>query len=197
MIQYNKRQRKSTTAAGSLGARLRVARAQHKLTLEELSTMAGVSKAMLSQIEQDKVNPTVAVILKVAKALNVGIADLVDAPQPHSIQQVIRAGDERYTFPAEDGCRIRTLTPLSLEKSLEFYRITFEPGSSLESDPHFPGTEEFLHMAKGKLEVQSEDQCEKLSVGDSIHYRADVDHTLRNVGRGTAEAYLIVRYQNA
>ena len=178
-----------------LGSRLRVLRKGRKLTQDQLSRMAGVSKAMLSQIEQDKVNPTVAVVLKVAGALQVTVGELVDVAARQDILRTIYSREKAYTFRSDHQCTIRTLSPLSLEKAIEFYRLTLEPGGELVSEPHFPGTEEMLHVAKGRLAVTSGDETGQVGKGDSIHYRADLPHALRNVGKGRAEVYMIVRYR--
>ena len=183
MRKENKNPKKPPAPArpAHIGQRLRKLRSARRLTLEQLSRMAGVSPAMLSQIEQQKVNPTVAVMLKIADALQLAVAELI--------------ADKHYTFRSDPLCTIRTLSPLSLEKSIEFYRLTLAPRGELASEPHFPGTEEFLHVARGRLAVASGGQTMELGKGDSIHYRGDVPHALRNVGKGQTEVYLIVRYR--
>ena len=178
-----------------LGQQLHTRRKARHLTLEQLSALAGVSKAMLSQIEQNKINPTVAIILKISDALNVGIAELIDEPSPQHILRVIHETDEHYTFCKDERCEIRTLSPLSLEKSIEFYRLRLEAGGSLRSESHFAGTEEFLHVARGKFLITSGKETQTAIKGDSVHYRADVTHCLENKAKGLAEAYLIVRYR--
>ena len=177
------------------GRNLKSLRTAQKLTLDQLSGLPGFSKAMLSQIEQDKVNPTVAVMLRIATALQVTIGDLLDIPEPHCIIKVIREDDDSYTFRSDKTCYFRTLSPLSLEKNIEFYHLKLEPGGELTSEPHFPGTEEILYLSRGCLRLTSGDQEAHLHKGDSIHYRADVPHALKNTGRGTCELFIVVRYR--
>ena len=179
------------------GGRLRALRTSRSLTLEQLSAAAGVSKAMLSQIEQDKVNPTVAVMLKIATALDLSISDLVDAPHRSNIMRIVPASDDRYTFRADPACTIRTLSPLNMEKNIEFYRITLEHGAAMASESHFPGTEEFLFVSKGRLRVITGEEQAEIGRGDSVHYRADVPHSIENIGRGRVEAYMIAHYRGA
>ena len=178
------------------GIKLKALRTARGLTLTQLSKLAGVSKAMLSQIEQNKVNPTVAVMLKIANALRIGIGELIESPGAPSIFRVIPSSDKTYDFRSDEHCTIRTLSPLSLEKDIEFYQLKLEPGGMLSSEPHYPGTEEFLHLTRGKLEVTSGEQTVEIKKGDSIHYRADLPHCLRNTGKGPVEAYMIVRYRS-
>lgn len=197
MARHNKQSKKNSPPSQHcrLGGSVRALRKDRRLTLAQLSQMAGVSKAMLSQVEQDKVNPTVAVMIKISNALRVSVGELLDDQQAHNIIRTILHSEDLYTFRSDDACNIRTLSPLELEKTVEFYRITLEPDGEMASEAHFPGTEEILHLAKGRLEVISGGQSVTLSKGDSIHYRADVPHCLRNCGRGRAEAYMIVRYR--
>jgi transcriptional regulator with XRE-family HTH domain len=177
-----------------LGSQLRTYRSARGLTLEQLSQAAGVSIAMLSQIEQGKINPTVAIMLKISDALDVGVAELIDDSAPRNILRLIPANDEHYTFRKDNLCEIRTLSPLNLEKNIEFYRLLLEVKGELNSESHFLGTEEFLYAAKGRFAVTSGGESASLSRGDSIHYRADIPHSIQNVGKGQAEAFLIVRY---
>ncbi|MBN2211072.1 MAG: helix-turn-helix transcriptional regulator [Sedimentisphaerales bacterium] len=179
-----------------IGGRLKTRRTARKLSLEQLAGMSGVSKAMLSQIEQNKVNPTLVVILKIVDALQITLEDLVGTPQRNNILRVIPAADKHYTYRADEQTTLRTLSPISLEKSIEFYRILLETGGELISEAHFPGTEEFLYLARGKLQVTSGAQTAIINKDDSVHYRADVTHVLKNIGKGTLEAYLVVWYKN-
>lgn len=194
MSKRNKLSKKSGPRQAHLGTRLKSLRQQRKLTLDQLSRIADVSKAMLSRTEQGKVNPTVVVMLRIAQALQISISDLLEMPEKQAILRKIPSDEKSYTFRSDPLCNIRTLSPLDLEKSIEFYRITLEPTGKLDSEPHFPGTEEILYLAKGRLEITSGDQTIKVNKGDSVHYRTDAHHSIRNVGKSQADAYMIVRY---
>jgi transcriptional regulator with XRE-family HTH domain len=178
------------------GQTLKSRRLSKGLNLEQLSHLSGVSKAMLSQVEQNKVNPTLVVMLKIVDALQMDLADVLKRKSRSNIFRIIPADEEHYIFRSDNLCTIRTLNPLSLEKSIEFYKITFEANGRIMSEPHYPGTEEFLHLAGGRLEVSSGHQKTILRKGDSIHYRADVPHGLKNLSKSRAEAFIVVRYQN-
>lgn len=58
--------------------RLREIRAEHGVTLRELSARSGVAKSSLEAMESDRPNPSLQTLRRVAKALNVQIADLID-----------------------------------------------------------------------------------------------------------------------
>ena len=178
-----------------IGRRVRAARKRAGLSLDALARTSGVSKAMLSQIEQNKANPTVAVIYKVARALNLEVSDLVGQVHPRRHFNVIRATDQRYLFSSNERCTVRTLSPLWLEKDLEFYEIVLKPNGLLESEPHFRSTEEFVTVARGRIRLTSAEQSVILRKGDSAHYSADVPHSLSNLNRTPSVVYLVVKYR--
>jgi len=91
--------------------------------------------------------------------------------------------------------RIRTLSPLHLEKDVELYEIQLQAGGALRSAPHFAGTREFLTVQKGQVRVESAADRDRLSAGDSATYRADVPHAIVNAGRGETVVFLAVIYR--
>ncbi|HXC93505.1 MAG TPA: helix-turn-helix transcriptional regulator, partial [Geobacteraceae bacterium] len=57
----------------NIGQKIRKLRKERRLTLQYLSDLSGLSKPLLSQIENELVIPPIATLLKIAKALKVGI----------------------------------------------------------------------------------------------------------------------------
>jgi mannose-6-phosphate isomerase-like protein (cupin superfamily) len=149
---------------------------------------------MLSQIERWEANPTLAVAYRIAEAFGVKLGELVDSAAGPPKIRVIRSSDDRHLFRDDGQCRIRTLSPLHLEKDVEFYELMLKARGVLESAPHFEGTREFLTVEKGALRVVSGDESCDLGRGDSAQYAADVPHRIENVGRGEAVAFLVDIY---
>lgn len=164
-------------------------------TLEQLSAACGVSRSMLSQIERNQVNPTLVVTLRIAQAFGISLGRLLNLPDTASSIDVIRAEDKTFHFRRTGDVSIRTLSPLNLEKDVEFYELVLKPGGELKSAPHFGGAREILTVNQGNLRVVSgEEECE-LKTGDSAHYAADVPHLIANTGRTDATAFLVVIYR--
>lgn len=149
---------------------------------------------MLSQIERNEANPTLAVTVRIAQAFGMSLGELVESPQASSSIHVIRGDDREYHYRSDRNCSIRTLSPLHLEKDVEFYELELRPGSELKSAAHFEGTREFLTVQRGTLRVSSGDEIVDIVKGDSASYRADVEHCIENTGRATAQAFLVVIY---
>ena len=178
-----------------LGGRVKHLRGSRGWSLESLATASGVSRSMLSQIEREAANPTLAVTLRIARAFGLALGELLEMPGAASTVTVIRADDNAYHYRSDKDCRIRTLSPLNLEKDVEFYEVRLQPGGALRSSPHFEGTREFLTLQKGRLRIESGNDSEEVNPGDSASYRADVPHALVNTGKTEAVVFLIVIYQ--
>lgn len=183
--------------ANHLCDRVRQLRKKKGWTLEELSAACGVSRSMLSQIERNQANPTLAVAYRIAQAFGMSLGSLVDLPNATPTIDVIRADDRTYHYRSEKDCRIRTLSPLHLEKDVEFYEVVLKPGGVLRSSAHFGGTREFVTVGQGTVRVRSNNDEAELNRGDSAHYPADVTHSIENTGRGEAVLFLVDIYRGA
>ena len=178
-----------------LGGRVKQLRAERQWSLEVLANASGVSRSMLSQIERERANPTLAVTLRIARAFGMGLGELLRMPDAGSGVTVIRAGDQAYHYRSDKDYRIRTLSPLNLEKDVEFYEVQLQAGCALRSAAHFEGTREFLTVQKGHVRIASAEDAEELHSGDSASYRADVAHAIVNAGKSEAVVYLVVIYR--
>lgn len=181
--------------SSQLCERVKVLRQQRGWSLEQLSAGSGVSRSMLSQIERNQANPTLAVTCKIAQAFGMSLAEFVEIPGASSSIHVIRSDDRAHLYRSDDDCEIRTLSPLHLEKDVEFYTVRLKPGGALRSAAHFQGTREFLTVEQGRVRLTSGEDSSELAKGDSASYRADIAHALENIGRSDAMVFLVVIYQ--
>ena len=180
----------SPPEVGATLQRLRLARG---LTLEDLSRIAGVSKSMLSQIEREKANPTIAITWRLANALGVAIGELLATET--RVTETIRVLDahETPTLPGTHaGYTLRILGPMDLAGKYEWYELTLAPGGELASQAHDPGTSEHLTILNGTIEIEVGADRRKLKTGGTARYPADQNHVLRNSGKSEARALLVV-----
>ena len=182
-----------------IGRNIQKLRSIRNLTLNVLSEKSGVSKAMLSQIESNKVNPTIATVWKIAKGLDTDLQNLLETNS-----------EEKRTFSVnptttetaskletlENGVLIKVLSPLNMVEDLEIYLLTFPPHSTLPSEPHFPNTKEFLTVVKGQINVKAGENHADLKKNDFIIYHSDIEHTISNTSNQISVVHMVVRYQN-
>ena len=185
----------SETTSRLLGERVSQLRQLQGLTLEQLATTSGVSRSMLSQIERGRANPTLAVTQRIAQTFGISIGELVDDPNAGPAVDVVRGDDPGALFRGDAECELRTLSPLQLEKNIEFYAIRLRPGAELSSTAHFEGTREMFTVSTGSAEVTAGRSVVTLREGDTAHYRADVAHCIRNTADCELSGYLVVSYR--
>jgi len=180
----------------NLGKRVKKLRADRGWSLEELARASGVSRSMLSEIEREKANPTLTVTFRIARAFGLSLQELIESAEAAASRiQVIRGNDRAQVYRSDKQCEIRTLSPLNLEKDVEFYELTLKPGGVLRSQPHFEGTREFLTVEKGRVRIESGEDHDDLTEGDSGTYRADIPHAIVNTAKGASVVFLVVIYR--
>lgn len=180
-------------APPEVGATLQRMRLARGLTLEDLSRIAGVSKSMLSQIEREKANPTIAITWRLANALGVQIGELLSSEVRTA--ELIRVVDahEIPTLPGSHaGYSLRILGPMDLAGKYEWYELTLAPGGELASQAHDPGTNEHLTVITGAIELEVGGEKRRVKHGATARYPADQDHVIRNNGKLEAKALLVV-----
>lgn len=175
-----------------VGEQIQRLRAERKMTLDDLSRAAGVSKSMLSEIERDKANPTIAVAWRLTNALGVSLDQLFASHK--TPEAVVVAGP--HDIPTLDGhearYQLRVWGPIELAGKFEWYELTLQAGGALVSNAHEPGTREHLTVLHGTIEVEADGSSKRLKTADTARYIADVPHAIRNVGKSEAKALLVV-----
>lgn len=179
--------------AAVVGDNLRRLRTRNGLSLERLAKASGVSRAMLGQVELGQSTPTIAVLWKIARALNVPFSAFLAAPGEGGLR-VLRGHRSKWLTSANGRFSCRALFPLDQPRREEFYEIRLAAQSIEEADAHAPGTTENLVVAKGVLEILVGADWQRLETGDAVHFVADIPHTYRNPGLGEAVAFLVMAY---
>jgi XRE family transcriptional regulator, regulator of sulfur utilization len=175
-----------------VGEQIQRLRNERRLTLDDLSRAAGVSKSMLSEIERDKANPTIAVAWRLTNALGISLDQLFAQQKPAEAIRVASPHDIPTLNGDNGGYQLRVWGPIELAGKFEWYELTLRPGGSLMSNAHEPGTREHLTILNGSIEVDASGATRRLKAGETARYAADDAHAIRNVGRSEAKALLVV-----
>lgn len=176
-----------------LGVNLRRHRLLRGLTLDALSLASGVSRAMLGQIELGKSAPTINVLWKVARALDIPFARLLEE-DTSGATIVMRRRDGRSIVNQAGTFSSRPLIPSGSLRRVEFYELTIKPGATEAAEPHAVGTIESLVLSRGIVEIDTSTEHHLLAPGDSIVFAADTPHAYRNPGDQDAVLYLVMTY---
>lgn len=174
-----------------LGRNLRRLRVRQGLSLERLARLSGVSRAMLGQIELGRSVPTVTVLWKVARALDVSFTTLISFTGHDGI--VVMRHDPSQTLLSADGnTAVRTLTPSDGDRRVEFRELVLRAGALENGVCHQPGTMQNIVVANGQVELSLAGRRIGLGPRDAILFDADLHHDWRNVGDDDATLYMVV-----
>jgi len=161
---------------------LKQARKAQKITLDELSRRSGVSKGMVVEIEKCTANPSIGILCKIAAALGLSVADIVnvtEAPSAH----IIDSQDIPILWTGDQGGTARLLAGASGPNMIELWRWEMHPGESFASPGHPQGTLELFHVEKGTLKCVVGETELVIPAGSSAVAKTDVPHSYTNAGR--------------
>lgn len=181
-----------------LGTRLRSLRKSRRMSLEQLAEAAGVSKSMVSQIERNEANPTVAVLWRLTNALSVALAEFLTLDQPDVIGPEIEVVTPHATpiIKSPDGkCILRILMPPEMAGKVEWYELTMDPGGVLSSEAHQVNSREHLSVLAGEVLVEVSGTQKRVLSGETARYPVDLQHSIRNQSAESATCIMIVEYK--
>jgi transcriptional regulator with XRE-family HTH domain len=183
-----------TDLAPVVGQNLRRLRMRRGLSLEKLSQRSGVSRAMLGQIELGQSAPTINVLWKIARALDVTFATLIQAREAGGT--TVLKKDQAKLLTSHGGrFSSRALFPFDGPRRAEFYELRLARDATEAAEAHAPGTVENLVVARGRVElIVGTAEKHRLETGDAIVFEADVEHGYVNVGDGECVMYLVMTY---
>jgi transcriptional regulator with XRE-family HTH domain len=164
------------------------------LSLDDLALRSGVSRAALSQIEGTRTNPTLSVLWKVAVGLDVPFHELLGVSEDGGAK-VLRAGDTPPLKSGDGRMESRLLSPGGSPSDTEIYELRFLPKAVHRSEPHGRGTLETLVIMTGALRLLVEEAEYDLQPGDTIFFKADVQHVYENRSSHETRCFNVIRYQ--
>ena len=161
------------------GRALKQQRKAAGFSLRMLATRSGISPSMISDIERGTKSPTVTTVVRLAQALGVSAASLIDGgtgPTPRI--RVLRGGEGAGGEPPAPW---ENLNPAMPGSRIDFVRYQIPPSTVLgPAAAHASGTMEHMHVAAGTVRVTVGDETADLVAGDSCSCRTDAPHGVEN-----------------
>ncbi len=163
-----------------VGARIRTIREGRGISLRKLAKEVGVSASFISQVEQDKANPSVDSLQKIASILNVTCSYILEEDNSASPIEIRTKNRNTFNESLLEGILIKRLAPIDDKHNMDPVLLTIKPnGSSMVNLSHASG-EEFLLVLSGKLELTIGNTPYMLSEGDNIYFNSSVKHHFKN-----------------
>jgi transcriptional regulator with XRE-family HTH domain len=175
----------------TLGERLRELRVECKLTLGEVAEAAHVSKSYLSQLENDRSNPSLSILQAITQVYQVPLAALFEYTAALPTVAVVRKS-QRKTYRLPDSAVQREFLSPNARGKMEAVLTTADPGEN-SGPKHFAHEgEEFGLVLEGKLRYHVGNETCILEEGDSIYHDSSLPHGWENIGEGVARAVWVV-----
>jgi transcriptional regulator with XRE-family HTH domain len=181
-----------------VGEKIRHMRSNKGLSLQQLAEKTGLSKPLISQIENEQVSPPISTLLKIANSLDTDISFFFQ-DQVREVKTAVVRSNERVISPrrrvqgkAKLGYTYEALAATKSFKSMEPFLVTFEVKDPEDVIKFSHEGEEFAFVLEGQLEFSSEGETIVLNPGDSLYFDSDQLHGFRAVGDSPAKALITV-----
>jgi transcriptional regulator with XRE-family HTH domain len=175
---------KAGSRPATLGAALREARVRNGESLAQVAAATGISKSLLSLIENDRSDVTLRRLVVLAEHYGIALGDIL--PTRGTTDPVVtRRKERRVMRSAEEGFDIHLLTPDSNRKMMPVL-VVLEPGGGSADFWSYEG-EELLVVLEGRVLLELEGSTPiVLERGDCAYYVSTRQHRCSNVGDDVA-----------
>ncbi len=182
----------------SIGLKLQAVRNSRNLSVEALAERAGLRTEAVAQIESGALIPSLAPLIRLARALGVRLGTFLD-DRENVGPVVVRAGEKRKVMHVSDKDHPRTsdldffsLAANKAGRHMEPFLIDIYPSSAEEVKLSTHEGEEFIYVVAGQVEITYGTEAHKLSPGDSIYYDSIVSHSVHCAGNQPAQILAVV-----
>lgn len=168
-----------------VGALLRQVRRAKGLSQRDLAKMCGVTNAMISLIENNRTNPSVAVLKRILDGISISMSDFFAIDHEPSAQVFFQADELKEI--ADGRISLLQVGPGSAGQKLQILRERYRPGADTGKAMLRHDAEEGGVVIKGRLEITVGKQKRVLGPGDAYYFDSRVPHRFRNVSDDIAE----------
>jgi transcriptional regulator with XRE-family HTH domain len=158
----------------SIGVKLRLLRTRKKLTLSRLAVETGLSTALLSKLETDRMIPTLTTLASISRVYGVGLSYFFTEPARHTLS-ITRKAHLEGEGRGQEPVRIIPLNVVDENTRLVAQVIEFPPAGASAAIDGFQETSVFLYVLEGSLELDAGGQHETLGTGDCACVESDME----------------------
>ncbi len=171
----------------SFGTKMEQLRLTKKLSLEQLANLTGLSQRYLRDIEQGIANPSVSVVIQIAKALSIDSGSFLSAGEEASEKRRMESFYKRtqaYSY--------KTLTPDAEKKHMKAFLVTIDPKQDHKMVDYRHEGEEFVYVLKGQVEIIVGEAQHHLKQDETLHFDSGMAHKLRNLTDEEANLLVVI-----
>jgi transcriptional regulator with XRE-family HTH domain len=156
-----------------IGSKLRGLRSEKRLTLSRLAAETGLSTALLSKLETDRMVPTLSTLATICRVYGVGLGHFFCDPAEHSLAVTRNIASQGRGRNAEDGTRI-PLNPGVPNRRMDAAMVHLSPGSHASEPQPAPDGAMLVYVLDGQLHLDVGNLRETLAAGDCAYLESDL-----------------------
>ncbi len=160
-----------------IGRNIRALRHRSGLSIGQVAEKTGLSKALISRLENGRVSPSIATLLKIAKELNIPVSAFFDETSGHEGIVIVRQSERKplVRMGTPFGYSYEALAHKKADKVMEPFIARYPPADASPEMFDHEG-EEFVFVLYGRLRLIHGDHTFMLETGDSAYFDAAIPH---------------------
>ncbi|MDL2400101.1 helix-turn-helix domain-containing protein [Rhizobium mayense] len=176
----------------AIGIRIRALRLERSLTLDDLASASGVSRAMISRIERAEASPTASLLARVCAALGLSLSEFF-AEEGQKASPLSRRQEQQVWRDPETGYVRRAVSPPRTASDVDIVDVEFPAGARVSFPPHpaSRGMTQHVWLFDGELEMTVGETSYRLKPGDCLFMPVGDGHVFHNPGHAPAR-YCVV-----
>lgn len=182
----------------SVGSRVKSIRETKKLTTSQVAERSGLTIEQIERIEENENLPSLAPLIKIARALGVRLGTFLD--DMDNMGPVVCRREElakSISFSSETANSHNNLSFYSMALSktgrhMEPFLIDIDSASRNGYQLSSHEGEEFIYVLEGCIEITYGKETYKLSQGESIYYDSIIDHNVHAADDSKAKVLAVV-----
>ena len=166
----------------ALARRIAHERTERGWSLAQLAERSSVSRSMLSKIERQEASPTAAVLLRIAAAFGLTLAELLTEPAA-AVSRLARTADQPTWIDPATGYRRRQVY-LSAALPLELVEVDLPPGACVAAPASsYALIRQVIWVLEGAVTILEGELRTMLGAGDRLEFGPPSDVVFRNDGQ--------------
>ncbi len=165
-----------------IGMKLRALRTEKRLTLARLAGETGLSTALLSKLETDRMMPTLSTLATICRVYGVGLGHFFSEPREHTLsitRKVASQGRGRST----DAKTVVPLNPGVPNRRMNACIVDLSPGSAEAKPEVASGGALLVYVLDGRLHLDLGGMRETLENGDCAYVESDLPMAWSSAGK--------------
>ena len=172
-----------------VGEKIKSLRETKEISVAELAVRSGLAEEQIERIENNVDLPSLAPLIKIARALGVRLGTFLDDQE----EQGAVICREQDAMDLRTHMRYHSLSKSKADRHMEPFIVDVEPTEETHFSLSSHEGEEFIYVMEGTIEVCHGKKCHLIKAGDSIYYDSIVPHHVHGY-QGQAAKILAVIY---